>query len=118
MGEELESLQEVADREIERFFVRAVKGKIRSPDGFAIRMLTREKERLDQLPFTADDQSRKPLVPFPIGNFGFFIHPTREPLQLFRWDLSIVDPFEQVLKESRRDVRAPDFGQALDSVKA
>ena len=71
---------------------------------FAFDVLARKKKRFDQFAFAANGHSRKPLVPLALGDIGFRVEPLGQQLQLRRRDLPALDPVEQVLEESGRDV--------------
>jgi hypothetical protein len=72
-------------------------------------MPTWEKERFDQLTFTADCHPREPLVPLTFRDFGFGVEPVREQLELRRTNRSTLDAVEEVREESGGKAPATDL---------
>lgn len=51
-------------------------------------------------------------------NFGLLVKPLDEQNQILTGDFSLLNPFEQVRVQLRRQVAAPNFGHASFAVKA
>ncbi len=58
---------------------------------FASRSLARQKKRLNQLSFAADDQFRKSFEPSVLGNFWLTVHPPQQETQLLGGNVALLD---------------------------
>ena len=86
---------------------------------FALRGLSRQQKRLDQLTLTAHRHTGKALVPLALGYIGLRVQPCGEQLKLGRRDLPALNTLKQILKQRRRKILAANFRHGRsDAVEA
>jgi len=90
-----------------------------SRNPLAFRGLCGQQGRLDQLTLAAHGHARKALVPLAFGHVRLRVEPSREQLELRRWNLAALNAIEQMLKQRGRKIRPADFRHGRsDAVEA
>jgi len=70
--------------------------------------LAGERERLDQLTFPAHGHPGESSIPHSFGHLGLAVEPLCQQLQLGRENPAVLNAFDQVLKQRRRNVMTAD----------
>src|SRR5271157_162725 len=73
-------------------------------------MLPGQEKSPEPLALAANDHAWKPLVPPALRHLRLGVQPAREQSELFRRNLAVLDPVEQMPKKGGRYVLTSDLG--------